>query len=110
MLVKDAEVVAMAVRLAEQLVVVPPLRPAHDHDQGPVPVTAVLVPVVQSPVEGIEEKDRPFDVPHDPLTGVDVLTVVATVVVAVVVASAFANIGTRNVANKAEIINCFFII
>jgi hypothetical protein len=98
--------------LAVQLEVGPPLSPAHDHAQGPVPVTAVLVPVVQSPVVGIEEKVRPFDVPQEPFTGVDVATVVvvAVVDVAVVVASAFASIGTRNVANKAEMINCFFIV
>jgi hypothetical protein len=57
-----------AVLLAEQLAVVPPFDPVHDHDQGPLPVIAVAVPVEQKLPLGAVETVVPLAVPQVPLT------------------------------------------
>ncbi len=54
---------------AEQLAVVPPFDPVQLHVHGPVPLTAVAVPVLQRLVVGAEANVPPFDEPHTPLIG-----------------------------------------
>jgi len=54
---------------AEQLAVVPPLEPAHDQSQGPVPVTDEAVPVLQRLVVGADSSVAPLNVPQTPFTG-----------------------------------------
>jgi hypothetical protein len=54
--------------VAEHEAVVPPFDPVHVQFQGPVPVTAVALPVEQNPAVGAVEKFNPFDVPHVPFT------------------------------------------
>jgi len=51
------------------MAVVPPLLPAHDQLQGPVPATVELVPVLQRLVVGADASVRLFDDPHIPFTG-----------------------------------------
>ena len=51
------------------MAVVPPLLPAHDQLQGPVPATDELVPVLQRLVVGFDATVVPFDEPHMPFTG-----------------------------------------
>ena len=48
------------------------MLPVQVHDHGPVPVTDEAVPVVQSPVVGLDVKLAPFDGPQTPLVGVAV--------------------------------------
>ena len=55
--------------LAEQLAVEPPLDPVQLHVQGPLPLTAVAVPVLQRFVVGAEVNVPPLDEPHAPLIG-----------------------------------------
>jgi hypothetical protein len=68
----DPQAPLTAGKTALQLAVVPPFTPVHDQFHGPLPETAVAVPVVQSPVEGAEVSATPLDDPHAPLTGVAV--------------------------------------
>ena len=67
---------------AEQLAVVPPFSPAQLQVQGPEPVTALALPVVQRLVLGAAVKVPPWAVPHAPSTGIGV-NVAATVQLAV---------------------------
>ena len=53
---------------AEQVAVVPPLLPTQLQLQGPVPVTVVAVPALQSLVVGALVKPAPFEGPHAPVT------------------------------------------
>ncbi len=55
---------------AEQLAVVPPLDPVQLHVHGPVPLTAVAVPVLQRLVVGAEVNVPPFEEPQTPFTAV----------------------------------------
>jgi hypothetical protein len=55
---------------AEQEVVVPPLLPAHDHVQGPVPATLDAVPAVQRLVAGAAVTPTLFALPHAPFVAV----------------------------------------
>jgi len=64
---------------AEQLAVAPPLLPAQDQFQGPLPVTAEAVPLVQSPELGAVLAALPLAVPQEPFAaagGVEQLAVV----------------------------------
>jgi hypothetical protein len=60
--------VAEAVFSAEQVAVVPPLLPAQFHDQGPLPLTADVVPAVQRLAVGVLARVAPFEEPQAPLT------------------------------------------
>lgn len=62
---------------AKQLAFVPPLLPLQLQLQGPVPVAAVAVPVVQKLVVGAIVKAPPLLVPQAPITGVGVILKVA---------------------------------
>ena len=55
--------------LAEQLAVEPPLDPVQLHAHGPLPLTAVAVPVLQRLVVGAEVNVPPLDEPHTPAMG-----------------------------------------
>ena len=59
--------IGVGVRLAEQDALVPPLTPAHVHDQGPEPVTLEAEPTVQRLVVGVVLTVVPFALPHVPL-------------------------------------------
>ena len=59
-----------AVLVAEQLAFVPPLLPIQLQLQGPVPVTAVAVPIVQKLVVGATVNVVPLLLPQAPFTGV----------------------------------------
>src|SRR5258708_7281389 len=54
---------------AEQLSVVPPPEPTHDHAHGLVPDTAVAEPELHKPVAGAEFDATPLAGPQTPLTG-----------------------------------------
>ncbi len=56
--------------LAEQLAVEPPFDPVQLHVHGPVPLTAVAVPVLQRLVAGAEVNVPPFEEPQEPFTAV----------------------------------------
>ena len=58
--------------MALQFAVVPPLAPAHDHVQGPVPATTEGVPTLQSPVDGFDATVVPLVGPQTPFTGAGV--------------------------------------
>ena len=49
----------------------PPLVPVHVQLQGPVPITAVAVPVVQR-LAGVVDRVFVLSVPQAPLTGIGV--------------------------------------
>lgn len=53
---------------AEQDAFVPPPEPLHVHVNGPEPVTALAVPVLQRLEDGAEYTATPFALPHEPLT------------------------------------------
>jgi hypothetical protein len=48
------------------------LEPLHVHDQGPEPLTVGVDPSPHRFVVGAEAKLWPFELPHVPLTAVDV--------------------------------------
>ena len=53
-----------------QLAFDPPFDPLHTHDHGPVPATALALPVVHNvPAAGAVAKVFPCDHPHEPFTG-----------------------------------------
>ena len=60
----------VGVGLALQFTVGPPLAPIHDQFHGPLPLTALGVPELQSPETGTEGTVDPFDVPQTPGVGV----------------------------------------
>jgi hypothetical protein len=68
---------AEATFVAEQVAVVPPLLPSQLHDHGPLPLTAVAVPVVQRLAVGALLSLPPFEEPQAPFTAVGVVEVVA---------------------------------
>jgi hypothetical protein len=59
-----------AALLAEQLAAAPPFSPVQLHVHGPLPLTAVAVPVLQRFVVGALLNDWPLADPQAPLTGV----------------------------------------
>ena len=70
MIVPSGEIEEVEVIWAEQLAVEPPLEPAQDQLQGPLPETVDAVPAEQRPVVGLLVREAPFDPPQLPLTAV----------------------------------------
>jgi hypothetical protein len=62
------EAATAAVLLELQDAFVPPPAPLQVHVQGPVPLTAVAVPVLQNPVVGAVQAEPPLAEPQEPLT------------------------------------------
>ena len=54
---------------AEQSALVPPYKPEQLHAQGPLPVTAVAAPALQSSLAGATVNVAPLEAPQTPLTG-----------------------------------------
>ena len=59
---------------AEQFAVLPPCRPAQVHENGPVPLTELALPLLHKPVSGAVSHAVWVAGPQAPLTGVRTIT------------------------------------